>query len=217
MTVPKIDNISADDSRIRHVGSFRFLFDTEEWWWSDEVAEMHGYQPGEVTPTTELLAGHKHPDDRHAFDEMVATMLSRRTPFSSRHRIIDLSGTVHHVAVVSQQIIDDSGQPIGAEGFYLDLTGYDEETVKFQVDEHVARFRENQGVIEQAKGMISMAYGVSPERAFEVMRWRSQTANVKVNELAKNIVSGVHRYVVLPDPVRQSFDHLLLNAHQNEN
>ncbi len=66
--------------------------------------------------------------------------------------------------------------------------------------------------------MISMAYGgVSPERAFEVMRWRSQTANVKVNELAKNIVSGVHKYVVLPDPVRQAFDHLLLNAHQNEN
>jgi hypothetical protein len=49
------------------------------------------------------------------------------------------------------------------------------------------------------------------------MRWRSQTANVKVNELAKNIVTGVHRYVVLPDPVRQSFDHLLLNAHHNEN
>lgn len=114
--MPKTNNIPADDSRIRHVGSFRFLFDTEEWWWSDEVAEMHGYQPGEVTPpTTELLAGHKHPDDRHAFDKMVATMLSRRTPFSSRHRIIDTSGAVHHVAVVSQQIIDEHGVPIGAE------------------------------------------------------------------------------------------------------
>lgn len=207
----------AEGSRIQHVGSFRFLFDTEQWEWSDEVAKMHGYQPGEVTPTTELLASHKHPDDRSAFDEMVATMLSRRTPFSSRHRILDTSGNVHHVAVVSQQILDDNGTPIGAEGFYLDMAGYDDDAVKDRVDEHVARFRENQGVIEQAKGMISMAYGVSAERAFEVMRWRSQTANVKVNELARNIVDGVHSYIVLPDPVRQSFDHLLLNAHQAEN
>jgi hypothetical protein len=54
---------TAGESRISHVGSFRFLFDTQEWEWSDEVAEMHGYRPGEVTPTTELIAGHKHPDD----------------------------------------------------------------------------------------------------------------------------------------------------------
>ncbi|MBD0863614.1 PAS and ANTAR domain-containing protein [Gordonia sp. zg691] len=215
--MPNTDHRTAGDSRIRHVGSFRFLFDTEQWEWSDEVAEMHGYRPGEVTPTTELLASHKHPDDRHAFDEMVATMLSRRTPFSSRHRIIDTSGQVHHVAVVSQQILDDAGTPVGAEGFYLDLNGFDEEAVKDRVDEHVARFREHQGVIEQAKGMISLAYGVSADRAFEVMRWRSQTANVKVNELARSIVSGVHTHIVLPDPVRQSFDHLLLNAHQSDN
>ena len=76
---------------------------------------------------------------------------------------------------------------------------------------------QSRAVIEQAKGMISLAYGVSADRAFEVMRWRSQTANVKVNELARSIVTGVHRYVVLPDPVRQSFDHLLLNAHRSDN
>lgn len=215
--MPETNDRIADISRIRHAGSFRFWFDSEKWEWSDEVAVMHGYEPGEVTPTTELLASHKHPDDRHAFDEMVVEMIRRRTPFSSKHRILDTSGQVHHVAVVSQQMLDESGSPVGAEGFYLDLTGYDEEAVKDQVDEHVARFRENQGVIEQAKGMISMAYGVSPERAFEVMRWRSQTANVKVNELAKNIVSRVHKYVVLPDPARCSFDHLLLNAHEPEN
>ncbi|MEY1673788.1 MULTISPECIES: PAS and ANTAR domain-containing protein [Gordonia] len=207
---------TAGESRISHVGSFRFLFDTQEWEWSDEVAEMHGYRPGEVTPTTELIAGHKHPDDRQSFEELLATMLDRRIPFSSRHRIVDTQGEVRHVAVVSQQLTDEAGAVIGAEGFYLDLTAIEERAVKDRVDEHVARFREHQGVIEQAKGMISLVYGVSADRAFEVMRWRSQTANVKVNELARSIVTGVHKYVVLPDPVRQSFDHLLLNAHHTD-
>ena len=105
---------TAGESRISHVGSFRFLFDTQEWEWSDEVAEMHGYRPGEVTPTTELIAGHKHPDDRQSFEELLATMLDRRIPFSSRHRIVDTKGEVRHVAVVSQQLTDESGAVIGA-------------------------------------------------------------------------------------------------------
>ena len=112
--MPETNDRIADISRIRHVGSFRFWFDSEKWEWSDEVAVMHGYEPGEVTPTTELLASHKHPDDRHAFDEMVVEMIRRRTPFSSKHRILDTSGQVHHVAVVSQQMLDESGSPAGA-------------------------------------------------------------------------------------------------------
>jgi hypothetical protein len=47
-----------------NVGSFRFWFAGERWEWSDEVARMHGYEPGSVAPTTKLLLSHKHPDDR---------------------------------------------------------------------------------------------------------------------------------------------------------
>ena len=37
------------------VGWFRFHFADERWEWSDEVQLLHGYQPGTVTPTTELV------------------------------------------------------------------------------------------------------------------------------------------------------------------
>ena len=46
------------------VGAFRFWFIGQRWEWSDEVALMHGYEPGSVVPTTELLLSHKHPEDR---------------------------------------------------------------------------------------------------------------------------------------------------------
>ncbi|MDT5224274.1 MAG: hypothetical protein QOG19_1681, partial [Mycobacterium sp.] len=46
------------------VGRFRYLIREDRWEWSDEVARMHGYEPGTVTPTSQLLLKHKHPDDK---------------------------------------------------------------------------------------------------------------------------------------------------------
>ncbi len=52
---------NGDESQ--RAGSFRFLFADQHWEWSPEVERMHGYGPGEVVPTTELVLSHKHPDD----------------------------------------------------------------------------------------------------------------------------------------------------------
>ena len=48
----------------QRVGWFRFYFADQRWEWSEQVQRMHGYEPGTVTPTTELVLSHKHPDDR---------------------------------------------------------------------------------------------------------------------------------------------------------
>ena len=53
------------------VGGFRFWFVGQRWEWSDELARMHGYEPGAVTPTTELVLSHKHPDDRRHVQELL--------------------------------------------------------------------------------------------------------------------------------------------------
>jgi PAS fold len=47
----------------QRVGRFEYRYDTDQWTWSDAVARMHGYEPGSVQPTTELVLKHKHPDD----------------------------------------------------------------------------------------------------------------------------------------------------------
>src|ERR1700694_360801 len=81
----------------QRVGWFRFYFDDERWEWSPQVEKMHGYLPGSITPTTELVLSHKPPDD---FQPVAATRDDiRRThqAFSTRHRILDVEGHVHHV------------------------------------------------------------------------------------------------------------------------
>ena len=177
----------------------------------DAMANLLSIRSGTMTLAEVIARQGRNPD------AVLAEMLTNHAPFSSRHRIVDTSGRVRPVAVIAHSITDATRRAIGTEGFYLDLTDAEMAVWQRRVDDQVRAFRDSSGVIEQAKGMISLAYGVSADRAFEVMRWRSQTANVKVNELARSIVTGVHRYVVLPDPVRQSFDHLLLNAHLSDN
>ncbi|KAF0965698.1 hypothetical protein MLGJGCBP_01164 [Rhodococcus sp. T7] len=152
----------------QRVGSFRFFLDGQRWEWSDAVARIHGYQPGEITPTTALLLSHKHPEDHPRVARVLDRMISDAEPFSSKHRIIDTAGTVHHVVVVGDRLHDDTGAVIGTTGFYIDITDAHTSDVQDSVDEAVAEIAESRAVIEQAKGALMLVYGISAERA-----WRS--------------------------------------------
>jgi hypothetical protein len=63
----------------QRVGWFRFYFDDDRWEWSLQVEKMHGYLPGSVTPNTEIVLSHKHPDDyRHIADTLDLIRHTRR-------------------------------------------------------------------------------------------------------------------------------------------
>lgn len=204
-------NPETGDDGYRRVATFRFRYADARWEWSPEAAVLHGYAPGEVTPTTELLAAHKHPDDRESFLALVEDMRTRHTPFSSRHRIMDVQGGMHPVAVIAHTFRDDTGEVAGTEGFYLDLAEYATETVVAEVDDHIKAFRENSAVIEQAKGMIMIVYGVNAQRAFDVLKWRSQTENTKLRAICEAIVAEAAQ-VQFTEPIRHQFDHVVLSA-----
>jgi fructose-specific component phosphotransferase system IIB-like protein len=198
----------------QRVGWFRFYFADERWEWSPQVQRMHGYETGHVNPTTDLVLSHKHPDD---YGQVAATLEEiRRTSgaFSTRHRIIDTHGDVHHVVVVGDQLFDATGAVIGTHGFYVDVTPSMNEAQEEIVSEAVAEIAEARGGIEQAKGMLMLIYRISADSAFELLKWRSQETNVRLRVLAEQIVKDFLnlRYdEVLP--ARAVYDRLLLTAH----
>lgn len=196
------------------VGAFRFWFVGERWEWSDELARMHGYQPGTVEPTTELLMSHKHPDDRgHVQDHLDRALLSK-TSFSSRHRFLDTDGNVHDAIVVADRMLDASGAVVGTAGYYLDLTATFVENRQNALNEALPDLFEARAVIEQAKGILMAIYRVGPDQAFGVLRWRSQETNVKLRSLAKQIVTEIGDQPPLSANMQASFDHVLLTVHQ---
>jgi hypothetical protein len=199
----------------QRVGWFRFYFADQRWEWSPQVERMHGYEPGSVNPTTELVLSHKHPDD---YGQVAATLEEiRRTSaaFSTRHRIIDTRGDVHHVVVVGDQLYDDGGAVIGTHGFYVDVTPSIKEDHQESVTEAVAEIAEARGGIEQAKGMLMLVYRITEDSAFELLKWRSQETNIKLRVLAEQIVED---FLALDYdetlPARGVYDRLLLTAHR---
>ena len=215
ISVPLVafDESSPPTSGFERVGSFSYLLGPDRWEWSDAVARMHGYEPGTVTPTTELILSHKHPDDKPAVSEVIDKVLTYGAPFSSRHRIIDTTGRQHVVIVVGDKVLGDDGEVVGTNGFYVDITEAFQADMQQSVTEVVAQVEERRASINEAVGIIRMVYGVSADRAFEVLTWRSQQTNVKLRTVAKRFVD---RLVGQPiaNEVRTMVDHALLTAHE---
>nr|WP_231980527.1 MULTISPECIES: PAS and ANTAR domain-containing protein [unclassified Mycobacterium] len=168
------------------VGRFRFFLDGHRWEWSPAVARMHGYQPGQVEPTTDLLLKHKHPEDR---DRVAAVLdrVMRGKAFSSRHRIIDTGGRTHCVVVAGDRMLDDSGTLVGTSGFYVDVT----DSLQTDINNVLSAVADARARIEQAKGVLMAAYGISAERAFDILVWRSQETNLKLRDLAGRFLGAL--------------------------
>ncbi|BDT96883.1 putative transcription antitermination regulator [Nocardia sputorum] len=195
------------------VGSFRFWFATRRWEWSAEVYRMHGYQPGEIEPTTQLLLAHKHPDDRTHVAETITRAIDHGEAFSSRHRFIDLSGQEHTVLVVADRILDDRGTAVGTAGFYVDLSDTLAEAHQAMLAATLPGLYENRAVIEQAKGVLMRVYQISAEQAFQVLRWRSQETNTKLRALAQQLIAELPQVPPPPPDLVAAFDHILLTVH----
>ncbi len=195
------------------VGSFRFWFDDQRWEWSDGLAALYGYAAGSTQPSTELLLAHKHPDDRALVARFIDAAMRSAEPFCGRHRVIDTSGRIHHVLVVADRMLDDRGLVIGTSGYFIDVSETLEENRQEVLDGTLPELVESRAVIEQAKGVLMVVYGINAEQAFRVLQWRSQETNVKLRTLAQRLVTEIPAIGGGPASQRARFDHLLLTMH----
>ncbi|TPG28269.1 PAS and ANTAR domain-containing protein [Mycolicibacterium hodleri] len=213
---PGAHRSDAQDRPASHrTGFFRFLLADQHWEWSPEVEQMHGYGTGEVVPSTELVLSHEHPDDCGHLAATLEELVRTASPFSARHRIIDVRGEVREVIVVGDSVLDDDGEVMGTEGYYVDVTPSEHRVHQEAVTEAVTEITENRGGIDQAKGMLMLVYHIDAEAAFDLLKWRSQASNVKLRAIGQQIVADFLTLTysdVLPP--RSSYDRLLLTAHE---
>jgi PAS domain S-box-containing protein len=195
----------------QRVGWFRFYFEDQRWEWSEQVQRIHGYQPGTVTPTTEVVLSHKHPDDRHHVAATIDDIVRTHKAFSTRHRIIDTDGKVRHVVVVGDQLRNDDGSVTGTHGFYVDITPSERASENI-ITERVTEITENRAGIEQAKGMLMLVYGIDDRAAFDLLKWLSQENNIKLRLLAEQITIDFRAAAPENITSRTVFDQLLFTA-----
>jgi PAS domain S-box-containing protein len=171
------------------VGEFRYVARQDRWEWSDEVAQMHGYEPGTVTPTTELVLRHQHPHDRATLAELIERVRRNGAPFSSRQRIVDTRGGEHLVLVIGDGIFDE-GEPAGASGYYVDITQQLNEAVQERLNKAVLAVSARRAVIDQAIGMLMLRYKLTSDVAFQLLTRLSQESNIKLRIIAERVVDN---------------------------
>jgi PAS domain S-box-containing protein len=191
----------------QRVGRFEYDYNTDKWSWSEAVARMHGYEPNEVQPTTELVLSHKHPDDL----ARVKALLQRSSaPFSSRHRIRTTSGEERSVVVVGEIVADEDNHVVATRGFYIDVTEALQDDIQRGIGEELEVIVAHRAVIEQAKGMLMAAYDLRSDAAFTLLRWRSQETNMKLHDIAAEIVTEFPTLLNLQAGARGAIDRFLL-------
>ena len=195
-------------------GWFRFLLADQSWEWSVEVDHIHGVSTRDGALTTEGVLSLTHPDDRAVVAETLNEVAQTGRPFSTRHRVIDAAGRVREVVTGGDSLRDDEGTVIGTHGFYVDVTPTTEQEHQKSVTDAVADIAESRGAIEQAKGMLMLVYRIDADSAFDLLKWRSQAANVKLRAIAEQIVEDFTSLTYADVlPARSNYDQLLLTAH----
>ncbi len=196
------------------VGEFRYVARDDRWEWSDEVARMHGYEPGTVTPTTELVLTHQHPIDRAAMANLIEQVRRHGAPFSSRQRILDTRGEEHLVIVVADRFYED-GAPAGAVGFYVDITQQLKAAVQERLSKAVQAVSARRAVIDQAIGMLMLRYGLTADSAFQLLTRLSQESNIKLRIIAEGVVANAPTQGTILDDMAAHVDALLGNCTES--
>ena len=75
--------------------------------------------------------------------------------------------------------LDAAGDIVAVEGFFVDVTDALRREVDCEAHDAVAGGA-LAVVIEQAKGVLIVVYGVDADAAFELLRWHSQHRNLKL-------------------------------------
>lgn len=168
-------------------GWFRCSTDGSRWVWSDQMFAIHGFHAGDVVPTSALVRAHCHPQDRDRLDAALSGARAGADPTSVTYRLVDAAGRERWALLVAA--IGADGPEI--RGTLTDLTADLEVTAARRADVMIAASAESRSTIDQAKGALMLAYGVTADDAFEVLRRNSEHLNVKVRQLARRTLAAI--------------------------
>jgi len=155
--------------------------------WSDRVVEMHGFVPGEIVPSIDLMLSHVHPEDRERVAGLLATGQAHGGEIGSMHRIVDALGRPR-VLSLAGRVRESSTSPCELVGYMLDITEPQRQTADRAATAAIAAAAASRATIEQAKGILMALRAMDDDEAFAALRRRSNDTNVPLRDVAGTLV-----------------------------
>ncbi len=104
------------------LGVWEWNLATDEVWWSDEVAQLHGMKPEEFGGTLEAFHSLVHPDDRERVGALVQKAVDERGNYTVQFRTFTPNGELRWIAGRASVVSDAEGAPIRMVGVSSDVT-----------------------------------------------------------------------------------------------
>lgn len=198
---------NAPDARL--TGRFSYDVTSDKWSWDDDVYAIHGLEPGEVAPTTDLIITYKHEDDRERVRETLDRAMADGAPFNIYYRLVHRDGQERRIVLAGEGERGADGQVAELFGYYVDLTPDFDEDAADVARAAIAASAEHRAWIEQAKGALMLSYGLDADAAFAMLRWWSRNRNMKVRDVAERLLEVVQSGDVSHQSLRRVVDVLL--------
>ena len=96
--------------------------ESDEYYWSDRIYEMLGYQPGEVEARISNWKKWMHPDDADKVLEMLTNHLEKNEAYKVEFRMKKKNGEYVWVLVRGESVRDENGTPIRMAGSISDIS-----------------------------------------------------------------------------------------------
>ena len=197
------------------MGSYRYASAGGSWQWSDGVYILHGFRRGEVVPSTALLLAHAHSADRRHTAEILESCMRNGGLFSFLYRLINASGQLRWALMAGEGVFGRQGQVTGLRGYLIDVTDPQSQAKYREAATTLRKTITARAVIEQAKGVLMLVYGLDAGAAFAVLSWQSQHANIKLRELAERLVAAVGADGRAAAATRQRLDEIVYRLPAN--
>jgi DNA-binding CsgD family transcriptional regulator len=104
------------------LGSWEWVPETGELVWSPNLFGLYGLEPGEVTPSVEVVLAHVHPDDRDRIEHAVTAIAAGRLGHDLDYRFLRPDGTLRAFRVVVVTVEEHPGADRRVVGSVQDVT-----------------------------------------------------------------------------------------------
>lgn len=107
---------------LTHIGWWDWDVLTDRLAWSDQLFQLLGYVPGEVTPSVQAWRDRIHPDDLEWTIQALNRDLDQQTIGQVEYRVVHPDGSLHWLLVKGQAIGDAAGSAVRMVGIVMEIS-----------------------------------------------------------------------------------------------
>ena len=178
----------------------------DRWVWDRTSIGILGYPGVEASTSLQTLLQHVAAEERELAAKAFLAAVEQGRPFLLSCRLYAADGKSRLVLIMAEVTktqpgglmaglmeVDGLSAATGPwlVGHLIDLTALHLSATRAATDHAIAEATRHRAVIEQAKGIIMLAYQVDADAAFQVLRRHSQNTNTKLRDLAARLVDGI--------------------------